>query len=278
MPRNRPGAAMAFQLFQLNPSSFPAMPAVAGCRATASLARRFCILASVGLATVLLIGGAAHAEPATIGAPQTVAIGDSIAAFVVEASQRFGIPAAWIRAVIHVESAGDVHVVSPKGAMGLMQIMPDTWAGLRLRYGLSADPFDPLDNILAGAAYLRELHDRYGSPGFLAAYNAGPARYEDYMATGRPLPDETRAYVAMVAPLIDGGAVDSGPLVVVAARSWTEAPLFAVQAKSSSSEARASSDLQPGEPSPNHPTADWIALAPQSDGLFVRISRRNPRP
>ena len=47
--------------------------------------------------------------------------------------------------------------------MGLMQIMPKTWAELRARYGLGADPFDPRDNILAGAAYIRELHDRYGT-------------------------------------------------------------------------------------------------------------------
>ena len=53
--------------------------------------------------------------------------------------------------------------------MGLMQIMPKTWTELRARYGLGADPYDPHDNILAGAAYIRELHDRYGSPGFLAA-------------------------------------------------------------------------------------------------------------
>ena len=73
--------------------------------------------------------------------------------------------------------------------MGLMQIMPRTWAELRARYGLGADPYDPHDNILAGAAYIRELHDRYGAPGFLAAYNAGPGRYERHLATGRPLPD-----------------------------------------------------------------------------------------
>ena len=72
--------------------------------------------------------------------------------------------------------AAIVRAISPKGAIGLMQIMPDTWTGLRRRYGLGIDPFDPHDNILAGAAYLRELHDRYGVPGFLAAYNAGPAR------------------------------------------------------------------------------------------------------
>ena len=59
-----------------------------------------------------------------------------------------------------------------------MQIMPQTWAELRARYGLGTDPYDPHDNILAGAAYIRELHDRYGAPGFLAAYNAGPGRYE----------------------------------------------------------------------------------------------------
>ena len=86
--------------------------------------------------------------------------------------------------------------------MGLMQIMPDTWSELRSRYGLGADPYDPHDNIIAGAAYLRELHDRYGERGFLAAYNAGPGRYEEHLATGRPLPSETVSYMAAVASLI----------------------------------------------------------------------------
>ena len=104
---------------------------------------------------------------------------------------------------MHVESGAKQRVRSSKGAMGLMQIMPKTWAELRARYGLGADPFDPRDNILAGAAYIRELHDRYGTPGFLAAYNAGPGRYERHLATGRPLPDETQAYVATLAPMIN---------------------------------------------------------------------------
>jgi soluble lytic murein transglycosylase-like protein len=56
--------------------------------------------------------------------------GDHIA----EASRRFGVPIAWIRAVMRAESAGDPRALSPKGAMGLMQIMPPTWAGLRLRH------------------------------------------------------------------------------------------------------------------------------------------------
>lgn len=118
---------------------------------------------------------------------------DSHADFVEQAALRFGVPLHWIRAVINVESAGDVRARSPKGAMGLMQIMPEAWAELRLRYDLGNDPYDPHDNILAGTAYLRELFDRYGSPGFLAAYNAGPARYEEHLA-GRSLPAETQAY------------------------------------------------------------------------------------
>ena len=86
--------------------------------------------------------------------------------------------------------------------MGLMQIMPSTWDILRVQYGLGDDPCDPHDNIWAGAAYLRQMYDRFGFPGFLAAFNAGPGRYEDFRATGRPLPQETRMYLAKLAPLI----------------------------------------------------------------------------
>ena len=88
--------------------------------------------------------------------------------------------------------------------MGLMQIMPQTWSELRARYDLGADPYDPRDNILAGAAYIRELYLRFGAPGFLAAYNAGPGRYENHLATDRPLPDETQEYVARLAPTVEG--------------------------------------------------------------------------
>jgi soluble lytic murein transglycosylase-like protein len=95
-------------------------------------------------------------------------------AFVTEASRRFSVPEHWIRAVMQVESNAKQRARSSKGAMGLMQIMPKTWTELHARYGLGADPYDPRDNILAGAAYIRELYDRYGVPGFLAAYNAGP--------------------------------------------------------------------------------------------------------
>jgi hypothetical protein len=94
--------------------------------------------------------------------------------------------------------------MSGAGAMGLMQVMPETYAELQSRYSLGDDPFDPHDNIMAGAAYLREMYDIYGSPGFLAAYNAGPRRLDDYLSNNRPLPDETRRYVAMIGPSIVG--------------------------------------------------------------------------
>ncbi|WP_234685197.1 lytic transglycosylase domain-containing protein [Bradyrhizobium monzae] len=145
-----------------------------------------------------------------------------------EASRRFGLPVYWIRAVLEVESAGDVWAKSPKGAMGLMQIMPQTWAELRLRYQLGNDPYDPHDNILAGAAYLRELQDRYGSAGFLAAYNAGPGRYEEHLA-GRALPAETRAYLQKLAPTI--GSDISAP-AAVARLQPSGATLFAVRSES----------------------------------------------
>ncbi len=123
-----------------------------------------------------------------------------VAGTVEEASRRFHIPVEWVRAVIRAESDGDANSVSDKGAIGLMQLMPKTYAELRPKLGLGSDPFDPRDNILAGAAYLCEMFERYGATGFLAAYNAGPQRYEDYLFRGRPLPAETTDYVARVAP------------------------------------------------------------------------------
>lgn len=151
----------------------------------------------------------ADAGTAPVSAPGAFAAGDSFAAWITEASRRFDIPTSWIRGIMRVESRGDTRAVSPNGAMGLMQLMPGTWADLQRRYGLGTDPFDPRDNILAGAAYLRELHDRYGTPGFLAAYNAGPARYEAFLATGRPLPGETRAYLGALAPLATRSAAET---------------------------------------------------------------------
>ena len=203
-------------------------------------------------------------------------VADPFAGFVAEAAGRFGIPAAWIRAIMHAESREDPRAVSPKGAMGLMQIMPSTWAILRVRHRLGANPFDPHDNILAGAAFLRELHDRYGSPGFLAAYNAGPGRYEGHLATGRSLPAETKAYVATIAPLIGDGPVDDAVKVASIARSWTEAPLFIGQENSAPTVDQLTHPLQPNPPAKDRRVVDVSALVPQPDSLFVRVSARNP--
>jgi hypothetical protein len=130
------------------------------------------------------------------------------------AAHRFGVQPQWVRAVMQAESDGIPSATSPAGAMGLMQIMPATWADLRRRYGLGADPYRPADNIMAGAAYMRELLDRYGSPDFLAAYNAGPGRLDDHLLTGRSLPDETQLFVASVAPLLLAGTSVRRPLAV----------------------------------------------------------------
>jgi len=129
--------------------------------------------------------------------------------YIREAGARFDIPEIWIRSLMRVESGGSEYrngdlITSGAGAMGLMQVMPATYDGLRDRYNLGDDPFDPHDNIMAGVAYMREMYELYGTPGFLAAYNAGPSRLDDYLANVRPLPDETRHYVARIGPNIAG--------------------------------------------------------------------------
>lgn len=129
---------------------------------------------------------------------------DRWSAYIAEASTRFGVPMEWIRRVMRAESGGRTKlsgrpIVSRAGAMGLMQLMPETWREMRAQLGLGTDPHDPRDNILAGTLYLRMMYDRFGYPGLFAAYNAGPARYARHLATGRRLPRETVAYVSNVA-------------------------------------------------------------------------------
>ena len=235
-------------------------------------------------AALLLLAGLILAAPGAspAGAQQAPAErpsrSDPYGAYIAEAAQRFGVPEAWIRAVMRVESAGDMRAISSAGAMGLMQVMPATWAELRVRHRLGGNPYDPRDNILAGAAYLRELHDRYGSPGFLAAYNAGPGRYEEHLA-GRPLPAETRAYVATLAPQIGGRAINA-PVAVVSAdpRSWTRAPLFVAQADRTSSVDPVPPVARSDDTPDATPVPDLSAIAPQSGGLFVaRAETGGPR-
>ncbi|OCC05399.1 lytic transglycosylase [Labrys sp. WJW] len=230
------------------------------------VARRQVLVLLTGLTVTTAIPRAANAQPAAVERPSP---GDLYAKYVSEAALRFGVPPAWIRAVMRAESDSDISAISRKGAIGLMQIMPATWAELRLRHGLGRDPFDPRDNILAGAAYLRELYDRYGSPGFLAAYNAGPSRYEAYLA-GRPLPAETRAYVARLAPII---GIDKRlrpfAFAVVDPKAWKGAPLFVAQFDGQSVAMRPLIDRRPNDEALGPSSRSITAIMPRSQGLFA---------
>src|SRR6516225_7207349 len=136
--------------------------------------------------------------------------------YVREASARFSVPGHWVRAVMHQESGGQQQATSSAGAIGLMQVMPATYEGLRVRYQLGDDPYDPHNNILAGTAYIREMYDRFGAPGFLAAYNAGPDRVDNYLAGRAALPEETVNYVAAITPNLGNDVQKSGPFAVYA--------------------------------------------------------------
>ena len=182
---------------------------------------------------------------------------DRWATEIAEASRRFGVQESWIIRVMAAESGGRTMqrgrpIESPAGAMGLMQLMPGTWREMRAAHGLGGNPHDPRDNILAGTAYLRAMYERFGYPGLFAAYNAGPARYARHLASGRPLPAETIAYVATVAPR--AGRPDA------AEARLDSRPLF-VSLEWASPSASAPPAVPPGatlEPAP-------------SGGLFVRL-------
>ena len=187
------------------------------------------------------------------GAAASAARIDDWGGIVAEAATRFDLPPAWILAVMRAESAFNPRAVSPKGAIGLMQVMPGTYDQLRDRYGLGADPRQPRDNILAGAAYLREMYDRFGGDGVFAAYNAGPSRYAASLDAGQALPAETRSYVAAVVSSLMGpsgsGALSRGPA--------TQPPTVFVQL------------ARPADPSAD---AGWPSPARFASPLFVALT------
>jgi len=196
---------------------------------------RFVVLATAAIG--LLVASCAgdprppspEPDPARYGRPTAA---DPWGHYIRAASDRFDVPEVYVRTVMQIESGGRTTlrgrpITSHAGAMGLMQVMPATFAELRRKHGLGPDPHDPWTNIQAGTAYIREMYDLYGAPGFLAAYNCGPGCYGDYLAGRRRLPGETRAYLAKGAPMIAGrepgtriaSAVENPPRERVAAPS-----------------------------------------------------------
>lgn len=211
-------------------------------------------------ANFLLAGLAAlaftSASPVVAATPAATA-SSAIAAHIAEAAERFAIPEPWIQAVMQAESAGQIRTISRAGAMGLMQIMPSTWADLRARFQLGSDPFEPRANILAGTAYLRAMFDRYGDPQhMLAAYNAGPNRLDQHLAGKRPLPAETRAYLGKLAPVLG----DEQPAIRPSIQSadWRQSALFA------SSNFALPMTLEAGVEEPRA-----AAFSAQQSGIFV---------
>ncbi|PWC34583.1 transglycosylase [Azospirillum sp. TSO35-2] len=165
------------------------------------------------------LAGCASEPPQTAAAPVAAAYApdpnDPLARWVPlirEASQRYDMPEKWIRAVMMRESNGRATgssgkvLTSSAGAIGLMQVMPGTYDLMRVQYGLGPDPSDPHDNVMAGAAYLRQMYDLFGAPGFLAAYNCGPACYAQHLAGKQRLPRETKLYLAALTPVLRGSA------------------------------------------------------------------------
>lgn len=239
---------------------------------------------AVAIAALLLSSVAAPFAASAQNAPiDRTAASHPYAVHVADAARRFGIPEAWIWVVMRIESNGDAGAVSTAGAMGLMQIMPATWATLRARYRLGSDPFNAHDNIMAGAAYLREMHDRYGNvTAMLAAYNAGPGRYDEHLSRGRPLPGETVAYLAKLAP-ITGGAGDTKLAAAPAPDpfAWRRAALFAVRSTAPSTvqpdTANDAAHVQAERPLTECTGVAMAATTPLSTGLFVPVSRRSPQ-
>jgi D-alanyl-D-alanine carboxypeptidase len=188
--------------------------------------------------------------------------------YIREATARYRVPERWVRAVMHQESGGQEQATSPVGAMGLMQVMPTTYEELRVRHRLGDDPYDPHNNILAGTAYIREMYDRFGTPGFLAAYNAGPDRVDSYLAGTAVLPDETVNYLAAITPNLGNDVRLSGPFARYASarpgRPSGSAPTVMSLA--------AGCDLNAAY-NPNHPCTSLEQAAVQSAAIqpaFVR--------
>jgi hypothetical protein len=195
--------------------------------------------------------------------------------YIAEAATRFQMLEGWIKAVMKAESGGRTSlngqpIISPAGAMGLMQLLPMTYQDMRTQHGFGADPYEPRDNILAGVAYLRAMYDRFGYPGLFAAYNAGPERYEDYLRTGRTLPTETLNYLASLGPDVLKGVISRHSAIIPAgdlpladgAETGLKRTLFVVNFGSSNLNSNPFSSAKPTQ---------------SGHSLFVPLSRNQPQ-
>src|ERR1700722_9109853 len=127
-------------------------------------------------------------------APNTPPTTDDICRAVEEDAAANGLPVEFFARVIWQESRFNAQAVSPKGARGIAQFMPQTadWRGL-------ADPFDPIEALKNSASYLHDLQTKFGNLGLAAGgYNSGPGRVSAWLAGRRALPSETRNYVAII--------------------------------------------------------------------------------
>lgn len=251
-------------------------------------------------ACALVIGGMQHApscdgthdplraHPAPIAAPPVPRSSHSAVGqwrdFIAEAAQEFAIPESWIRAVMGQESGGHttLHgrpITSSAGAMGLMQVMPGTYADLRHRYSLGGNSYDPHDNILAGTAYLRQMYERYGYPSLFAAYNAGPARFDAYLFGRKQLPNETLHYVESILPGVETTLTSSQSGFGANANSSFQMPPLSPSGVQNITLNTTQSDLAPAGPRSNSRSI-FVETSAQSEGfrsssrdeLFVPLS------
>lgn len=239
-------------------------------------------LAWIALAWIALAIGAAMIAGPALADPGPDASSRAAASpygpYVSEAAARFELSEGLILAVMRTESGGNPRAISPAGAMGLMQIMPATWPGLSAQHRLGADPFDIRANILAGAAYLRAMLDRYGDPGIaLAAYNAGPRRVDDWRAGTQSLPAETVAYVARIARAGRMASLALPARDAIMPRDWRGAALFAPRADRASDGAPLASDAQVSGSAPTPSSVSHPSLSPHFNPLFAPLSDRTAR-
>lgn len=195
--------------------------------------RDACRLLAFGIAAAALAASLAPV-PALAGEPlAAVSPSPACAPHAAEAAARSALPATVILRVMHVESRGRANAISPKGAMGCMQIMPSTWRYLTARYALGSDPWNARFNMIGGALYLAELARQFGFPGAYAAYNAGPARYARHVRGDGRLPAETVAYVASLSGAAPPRArLDNTTDRKLAAPRWQEGKLFLDKSRS----------------------------------------------